>query len=124
MTGFKGQWAEKQAVLSEDIIYIMGPSSTITYRTKGYSKGFIIVFLAIFHPQNGNTAQTGEYVQLESDHAVRVWNSSRQLLSRQGNNAEPEIFDGPHHLDKLLEINRLVDIAVGVQIVGPQNILV
>jgi hypothetical protein len=36
---------------------------------------------------------------------------------------KPKIFDGPHHPNELIQIHRLRDIAVGVQVVTLEDIL-
>src|ERR1035437_63232 len=50
---------------------------------------------------------------------------SRLMASprRQFDYGQPEFLDHSHHLEELIEIHGLGDVAVGVQIVGLENIL-
>src|ERR1035441_9389203 len=41
---------------------------------------------------------------------------------RQPYDGEPEVLDGLHHLHELSQVHRLLDVAVSVQPVGPENV--
>src|SRR6218665_624228 len=45
------------------------------------------------------------------------------LVRGQAHHGQPEVVDGTHHGDELLQIHGLVDVAIGVQIVGAQDVL-
>jgi hypothetical protein len=45
-------------------------------------------------------------------------------LRRQGNHSEPELTDRPHDLNEFTEFDWLGDVAVGVEVVALQNVLV
>src|SRR5262249_28945759 len=58
------------------------------------------------------------------DNVVNSSGANLGLLWWQGDDKEPEGFNGTHDVQELVEIDRFSDVTVGVEAIGAQNILV